>query len=79
MFFAGHWQVYVVYLMLPRERISKTLSTADKLLRIVDARNETSHAYNECFAEELSERIPDYYELMLAIAQRAEKRTQKAN
>jgi nucleotidyltransferase substrate binding protein (TIGR01987 family) len=31
---------------------------------IIDARNVTSHTYNERLAEEIAEKLPEYYELM---------------
>jgi len=40
------------------------------LLKMVDDRNLTSHTYKENLAEEISKRIPAYYELMNELTQR---------
>jgi len=36
----------------------------EDLIRMIDSRNITSHAYKESIAEEISNKIPTYYKLM---------------
>lgn len=45
---------------------------AEKALTMIKDRNLTSHIYKEKVAEHLAEKIPGYYQMMHAIAQRAE-------
>lgn len=40
---------------------------------IIDDRNLSSHTYNEDLAEEISQRIPLYHELMVSVVQRTQK------
>ncbi len=37
---------------------------SEKLIKMVDDRNLTSHTYNEILAKDIGSRIPKYYELM---------------
>jgi nucleotidyltransferase substrate binding protein (TIGR01987 family) len=41
-----------------------------QMLKIIEARNLTSHTYNEALADEISSRIRQYYELMKVIVER---------
>jgi len=49
-----------------------TKSESDILIECVKDRNLTSHTYNEELAEEIVEKIPDYYDLMKKIVNRIE-------
>ena len=53
-----------------RECLKAELLTEDdirKTLKMVDDRNQTTHAYNEKLAEKISQQIPNYYKLMKKI------------
>ncbi len=43
-------------------------------MKIIEARNKTSHTYHEIMAEEIAQQIPEFYELMQKIADRMQKR-----
>jgi nucleotidyltransferase substrate binding protein (TIGR01987 family) len=43
-------------------------------LKMIDDRNMTSHIYKEEIAQHISKNIPAYYDLMLSIAQRLDKK-----
>lgn len=42
----------------------------DQLINMVDDRNLTSHTYNELLAQEISQRVANYYTLIQSILQR---------
>ncbi len=46
----------------------------ESFLQMTDDRNETSHTYNEAFAEELAKRIANYYQLMSEIVKKIESK-----
>jgi len=47
-----------------------SLGELQTCIEITEDRNRTSHAYHEELAEWISQRIPDYYQLMNTVAQR---------
>jgi nucleotidyltransferase substrate binding protein (TIGR01987 family) len=49
-----------------------TAHEVELLLEIIDARNLTSHTYNESLAEKIVVKLPSYYETMKAIVDRLE-------
>lgn len=60
-----------------REAVNARLLTeneGNKCMKIIEARNKTSHTYHEIMAEEIAQQIPEFYELMQKIADRMQKR-----
>jgi nucleotidyltransferase substrate binding protein (TIGR01987 family) len=49
----------------------------DQCMKMVGARNKTSHIYHETMAEAIARQVPDFYELMQEIAERMQKRWDK--
>ncbi|CAN5203967.1 HI0074 family nucleotidyltransferase substrate-binding subunit [soil metagenome] len=47
-----------------------TKSELQLLNKLVADRNLTSHTYNESLAEEIAQRLPEYYQIMQSILQR---------
>ena len=47
-----------------------SLQEYDVCINLIESRNLTSHGYHEDIAEEIIEKIPDYYDVMFAITQR---------
>lgn len=45
----------------------------DQLINMVDDRNLTSHTYNELLAQEISQRVANYYKLIQTILKKIEK------
>ena len=45
-----------------------------RLMRVVDARNKTSHTYHENMAQQIAHEIPEFYELMQLIGRRMQDR-----
>jgi nucleotidyltransferase substrate binding protein (TIGR01987 family) len=63
----------------PAEAIRKSYSAniiteheAETILAMIQDRNMTSHMYMEEIAEILAQKIPDYYKLMYAVAQKTQ-------
>lgn len=46
----------------------------DQFMKMIDARNKTSHIYHEIMAEEIAQQVPGFYKLMQEIAERMQKR-----
>lgn len=47
-----------------------SLQEYDICINLIESRNLTSHGYHEDIAEEIIEKIPNYYDVMFAITQR---------
>ena len=60
-----------------RESVKARLLSEDEgsaCMKMVEARNKTSHTYHEIMAEEIAHEIPEFYELMQTIVDRMQDR-----